>query len=82
MTDSVLGMASAKSEALKMGKRNIEVSAPMIVELVDRIEELEKLIGQVYEDLYVRAEFPEDGGVVFNLSHFLVIKLKENRPRL
>ena len=46
MTDSVLGMASAKSEALKMGKRNIEVSAPMIIELVDRIEELEKLIGE------------------------------------
>ena len=47
---------------------NMSISAALVVELVDRIKELEKSCGRIRDDLLMRADIDDDGTRAVNVS--------------
>ena len=81
----IIGMFSAHTAAKDMPYgSNMTISASLVIEMVKRIVELEKVLELVKKDLLMRAEEDEDGIKVVDLSSSIWIKIKEalKEPKL
>lgn len=74
---SILGLSSAVDVAKVNIGQNMTISCRLVLELSERIEELESLIKSIHSDLLERAEEDSEGFKVVDIGSSIWLRVKD-----